>query len=194
MAVVNSGDRGCVRRVIVTVELAGYTKLFQSKEDLAVADFVSDYYELCERTLSAKGGTILKFMGDGCLATFPESMVTEAVAAAMQLERGIDGLGPHHGVRVTMGANIHLAMVVESMFGSGPSRRLDVIGRGVNQTFLLGRGPGIRISEPVYRQLPNEARELWNKHKPPAIYHLTAAAGVLEGQGQDAGTSTAVLG
>jgi hypothetical protein len=34
----------------------------------------------------------------------------------------------------------------------------------------MGGGPGTRISEPVFRQLPSEAREAWNKHRPPATY------------------------
>jgi hypothetical protein len=59
----------------------------------------------------------------------------------------------------------------------------------VNQTFLLGRGSGIRISEAVYRRLPNDARSPWSKHKPPSIYYLRSP-GILEGLGKDPGTNT----
>jgi class 3 adenylate cyclase len=103
----------------------------------------------------------------------------------------MDELADRHQLRLSLGANLHLAVIVEGHFGAGASRRIDIIGRGVNQAFLLGRGPGIRISEPVYRQLPNEARSAWNKHKPPAIYHLTPTSdGVLHGVGNDPGTNT----
>src|SRR5262249_4681464 len=101
-----------------------------------------------------------------------------------------DDLSERHQLRLQLGANIHLATIVEGSFGAGQSRRSDIIGRGVNQTFLLGRGPGIRISEPVYRKLPNEARSAWNKHKPPAIYHLTPTSDVLRGLDKDPGTNT----
>lgn len=57
-------------------------------------------------------------------------------------------------------------------FGHGSSRRRDVIGRTVNQTFMLGRGPGIRISERVFRTLPAAQRPPWYSNKPPAVYTL----------------------
>ena len=46
----------------------------------------------------------------------------------------------------------------------------DVIGSGVNHLFLMGGGAGLRISEPIYRQLPNEHRAPWRKQRPPATY------------------------
>ena len=184
------GDYRQERRVVMTVDIAGYTKAFQTRDDEAVARFVDEYYQACDRFITGKQGQIIKFMGDGCLATFPAESAGDAVGAALDLERALDDLSDRHQLRLQLGANIHLATVVEGTFGSGASRRSDIIGRGVNQTFLLGRGPGIRISEPVYRQLPSEARSAWNKHKPPAIYHLTATSAVLEAFGKDSGTNT----
>ena len=60
-----------LKRVVMTVELAGFTKAFQTKEDEAVARFVDEYYSLCQRVLGARRGRIVKFMGDGCLVVFP---------------------------------------------------------------------------------------------------------------------------
>jgi class 3 adenylate cyclase len=184
------GGYAAQKRVVMTVELAGLTKAFQTRGDTEVAHFVDEYYRLCEEAVTKKGGTIVKFMGDGCLATFPAEASADAVGAALALERELDDLAERHQLRVLMGANIHLAEIVEGSFGAGSSRRVDIIGRGVNQAFLLGRGPGVRISEPVYRQLPNEARAAWNKHKPPAIYHLTSSSDVLQGLDRDPGTNT----
>lgn len=185
------GEYGQEKRVVLSVEVAGYTKAFQTRDDEEVARFVDEYYTLCETVVANKRGTIVKFMGDGCLATFPADATTEALGAALELERALDDLSARYQLRLSLGANLHLAVVVEGQFGAGTSRRRDIIGRGVNQTFLLGRGPGIRISEPAYRQLPNEARSAWNKHKPPAIYHLTPSSdGVLHGLGNDPGTNT----
>lgn len=171
-----SPDYQAAKRVIMAVDLAGYTKAFQTRDDGAVARFVDEYYALCEGIVTRKQGTIVKFMGDGCLATFPPLAVPDAIGAALELERALDDLSERHQLHLLMGANIHLAVVVEGMFGTGSSRRRDIIGRGVNQTFLLGRGPGIRISEPVFRQLPNEARAAWTKRKPPAIYHRASTS------------------
>jgi hypothetical protein len=107
-----------------------------------------------------------------------------------ELQAEVYALARTGNMPVALGANLHIGAVIEGEFG-GPSRHgRDVIGRGVNQTFLLGRGAGIRISEPVYRALPSGARSPWRKHKPPAIYHLDDTAGLLEGGGKDAGQNT----
>lgn len=39
-------------------------------------------------------------------------------------------------------------------------------------TFTLGSGPGIQVSERVYRKLPREVRGGWQKRKPPVTYVL----------------------
>ena len=70
---------------------------------------------------------------------------------------------------------MHLGPVVAGEIGGGTSRWYDIIGRTVNQTFLLGRGRGIRISERVYRRLPSSERSPWEKVKAPAYYVLGGA-------------------
>jgi class 3 adenylate cyclase len=70
------------------------------------------------------------------------------------------------------GANIHLGTVAEGEIGPEVDRRYDVFGAEVNHLFRLGGGAGIRLTEPVYRRLPNDARGLWEKHKPPAVYSM----------------------
>jgi len=79
-------------------------------------------------------------------------------------------LGAEYDIALDVGANVHLATVVEGVFGRGPSAAQDVVGAGVIHTYRMGAGAGIRISEPVYRKLPNDARAGWNKHQPPATY------------------------
>ena len=140
--------------------------------------------------ITASGGTVIKFMGDACLATFPPDLAMNAVQALVKLQPEIQALVGRHHVSVTLGANLHFASAIEAEFGAGTSKRRDIIGRGINQTFLLGRGPGIRISEPVYRALPSSARSPWSKHKPPAVYHLDSTDGILEGMGKDPTSNT----
>ncbi len=76
------------------------------------------------------------------------------------------------GFKVRLGANIHFGEAVATEFGIGSNRRYDILGRAVNQTFLLGRGTGIRLNERVYRKLPSDERAPWDKRKPPALYVL----------------------
>jgi class 3 adenylate cyclase len=172
------------------VDLAGYTKLFHTLSDQEVADFLDRYYALCERVVTGAGGRVVKFIGDGCLAMFSAEEATAAVNAAVELLRAVDELAEAANIGVKLGANVHLTTVVAGYFGA-EGQYFDVIGRGVNQTFLLGRGPGIRLSEPVYRKLPSAARSAWDKHKPPQLYTLTDSAGLLEALGKSTGANTA---
>ena len=172
------------RRIIVVLDLAGFAKSFQTQSDEKMAAFVHDYYVACEQTITSGGGEVIKFIGDACLAVFPVDLAKNAVDAAVELHSTVAAISKQHQIPSALGANLHLASAIEGEFGAGPSKRRDIIGRGVNQTFLLGRGPGIRISEPVYRALPSSARSRWNKHKPPAVYHLDEAQGIYEGAGK----------
>ncbi|MBI3183051.1 MAG: hypothetical protein HYZ28_13015 [Myxococcales bacterium] len=90
--------------------------------------------------------------------------------AAAELQRATSEVRAKHRLKVELGANLHLAVVAEGEFGPDDDRRYDVLGSGVNHLFLMGGGAGIRISEPVYRQLPNERRKGWRKNRPPATY------------------------
>ena len=173
------------KRIIVLLDLAGYTKAFQTTSDEKMAVSLHDYYVACEEIITARGGDVIKFMGDACLAVFPVDHPMDAVESVREVQARLAAVAKGHQIPLELGANLHMASVIEGEFGTGSSKRKDILGRGVNQTFLLGRGPGIRISEPVYRALPSHARSPWNRHKPPAVYHLDTAQGIYEGAGKD---------
>ena len=178
------------KRVIVLIDLAGCAKAFQREGDEKMVAFLQDYYVACEGAVTRRGGTVIKFMGDACLAVFRMDDAKNALDALVELQSTTAKLATDYGVQVALGANVHLAAAIEAEFGIGSSKRKDILGRGVNQTFLLGRGVGIRISEPVYRALPSSARSPWKKHKPPAVYHLDTSDGIYEGLGKDPVTNS----
>jgi class 3 adenylate cyclase len=177
------------KRIVVVLDLAGFAKSFQTHSDEKMAAFVHDYYVACEQTITRRGGEVIKFIGDACLAVFAPELAKNAVDAAVELHAAVTEISRQHQIPSALGANLHLASAFEGEFGVGSSKRRDIIGRGVNQTFLLGRGAGIRISEPVYRALPSSDRSPWNKYKPPAVYHLDAPEGIYEGGGKDAASN-----
>ncbi|HVJ21795.1 MAG TPA: adenylate/guanylate cyclase domain-containing protein [Polyangiaceae bacterium] len=186
------GDRFVpAKRVIVVIDLTNFARAFQERSDAQLAAFLDSYYALCEEKLAAPGvgGRIVKFMGDACLAVFPAELAGAAVSAVVHLQHDLDALTREQALPFAMGANIHMAELVEAELGGGSSRRADVIGRGVNQAFLLGRGAGVRISEPVYRSLASGERSPWTKHKPPAVYSLANPGEVYGGLGKDAATN-----
>src|SRR5690349_996794 len=156
--------------VLVSAGLAGYARATANLEALAVAAFLDEWYRLCAMKIRGRGGRVIKYIGDGCLATLPEHGCVDAVDAAADLRRAIDDIASKHRLKVEIAANVHLAIIAEGDFGPDDDRRYDVLGSGVNHLFLMGGGAGIRVSEPVYRQLPNDRRGDWSKNRPPATY------------------------
>jgi hypothetical protein len=69
-----------------------------------------------------------------------------------------------------------MATIIEGEYGAGRSAAFDVIGAGVIHAFRMGAGPGIRISEPVFRRLPNDQRRAWHKRQAPATYRWEGSA------------------
>jgi class 3 adenylate cyclase len=158
--------------VVAVFDLTGYTRLTRERSHLEVARLLDDYYGACGKVIAAGGGRVVKLMGDACLAVFPEERAPDAVAAAVALIEEVRAIAGAHRARMESGANLHLATVAAGEIGPEGARRFDVIGEGVNHTFLMGGGAGVRISEPVYRRLPSGARTRWEKRKPPATYVL----------------------
>jgi len=157
--------------VLLSADLAGYTRACAHRDALAIGRFLDTWYRECARVIRARGGRVVKFIGDAVLAVFAEAHAVDAVDAATALG---DALRACCGDwRVTLGANVHVAIVAEGEYGPDDDRRYDVLGSGVNHLFLMGGGNGVRISEPVFRQLPDARRTAWSKHRPPATYSLT---------------------
>lgn len=157
---------------LLSADLAGFARACANQDALSIAQFLDGWYRRCAPIITSRGGRIVKFMGDAVLAVFPEDATLAAVDCASVLrEQCVEQRAQSHW-RIDLGANVHLAIVAEGDFGPDGDKRYDVFGSGVNHLFLMGGGPGIRISEPVYRQLPNDVREAWNKQRPPATYTL----------------------
>ena len=156
--------------VLLSADLAGYSRACAHRGALEIGAFLDAWYRECARVIRERGGRVVKFIGDAVLAVWSEDRVIDAVDAATALADALRGVCGDW--RVALGANVHLAIVAEGEYGPPDDRRYDVIGSGVNHLFLMGGGNGVRISEPVFRQLPDAARAAWSKHRPPATYTL----------------------
>ena len=158
------------RLVLLVVDLARTTSAVSRFEAAEFAEFINTFFSLCGRAINGQGGRIVTFLGDGCLSVFDEKRGLAAVDAVLDLREGVEKMREAFGVDVELGANVHQSVVAEAEFA--PDDRYNVMGVGVIHAFRMGAGPGIRISEPVYRQLPSDRRSPWRKHKPPAVYTL----------------------
>lgn len=158
--------------VILLADLAGFTRSIAGLDTLAIAAIVDDFYVTAARLVGEHGGRVVKYTGDNCLAIFEADAGCDAVSCATGLRDGVQRIGDASGIPLDTGINVHRATVVAGMFGPEDDARFDLVGTGVIHTFRMGSGAGIRISEPVYRQLPSDERTPWQKHQPPATYTL----------------------
>ncbi len=129
------GSGFTVEAAIVVVDLRGFTSISDLWPRDDVIALLNDYFDALSDPIERHGGEILKFMGDGLLAIFPDdaAAATRAVADicrsmaglnAGRQGRGLEPLG--YGVGVNFG---------DVMYGNIGSRtRLDftVIGPAVN--------------------------------------------------------------
>jgi len=151
--------------VLFTADLAGFTRATARLRPLEVAAFLAAWYRSIEAALRGHGGGLVKYIGDGCLATFPPEGCSAAVGAALQLLAR-----PPVGLEVRVGARVHLGTVAEGEVGH--ERRYDVFGSAVNDLFRMGGAGTVLISEPVYLRLPPDQAAAWQRHPGAAIYAL----------------------
>jgi class 3 adenylate cyclase len=161
------------KRVLLAVDLAGFTRAMTDLDALGVAEFLEDHYAIVAAAVRQRGGRVVKLIGDGVLAAFAEDAAVAAVECALAIEAEHARLPPARRRGTSVSANVHLAVVAEGAFSV--DERVDLVGAGVNHVFRMGSG-GVRISEPVYRKLPNERRAAWEKQKPPATYRFAPPA------------------
>ena len=140
---IQRGSAEAIRAVIWFADLRGFTKLTDSlPRDLLVAT-LDDYLEAMAAPVEAHKGQILKFMGDGLLATFDltgrdaAAVCADALAAAAALRNSFPAFNEARRAagKPTMdfGLALHLG---EVFYGNiGASERLDftVIGPAVNE-------------------------------------------------------------
>ncbi|MFO1161566.1 MAG: adenylate/guanylate cyclase domain-containing protein [Reyranellaceae bacterium] len=145
---VKRGDGQTIEAVIWYSDLRGFTRASDSLPRNAVIDLLNDYFGATGEAVTAAGGEILKFMGDGMLAMFPVATAAEraetaaralwAAAAATETIAALNvGRAAVGEPDVRFGLALHIG---EVMFGNiGASKRLDftVIGPAVNYASRL---------------------------------------------------------
>src|SRR3984893_8698628 len=140
---VERGSVESIRAVLWFADMRGFTSIADKTPGLMVIDLLDDVFETLTASLRSRGGQVLKFMGDGMLATFPFVDATRdetrrrAIDAAVEAMHALDRL---NGARCEIGkpaAEVDPALHAgEVLYGNvGAVDRLDftVIGPAVNE-------------------------------------------------------------
>jgi adenylate cyclase len=166
------GRAQAIRAVVWCSDLIGFTRISETVSPDIVLALLNDYAEAQVEEIEAQGGHVLKFMGDGILAIFPDDDTTRACAralhAAANLRRRIAELNARRQAAGLPVTDTHLALHVgELLYGNvGSPRRLDftVLGPAVNEAAriesLCGSLEQTVIVSSAFAEAAGEARRL----------------------------------
>jgi adenylate cyclase len=140
---VQRGSVESIRAVLWYADIRGFTSIADKTPGPVVIELLDEVFEALTASLRPCGGQVLKFMGDGMLATFPfvdetrDVTCRHAVDAALEAMHSLERL---NGTRYEAGkptAEVDLALHLgEVLYGNvGAADRLDftVIGPAVNE-------------------------------------------------------------
>jgi len=131
-----------IRAVLWYADIRGFTAIADAAPELLI-DLLDQVFEVLAEPLRTRGAQVLKFLGDGMLATFPVDDSNTAKTCRMALEAageamlGIDALNATRAAQGKPVAPVDLALHLgEVLYGNvGAIDRLDftVIGPAVNE-------------------------------------------------------------
>jgi len=135
------GRAEAIRAVVWFSDLVGFTRISDTASADTVLALLNDYAEAQVEEIEAHGGHVLKFIGDGILAIFPDDDTTlackGALDAAAKHRHRIAALNVRRAAAGLPVTDTHVALHVgELLYGNlGSPRRLDftVLGPAVNE-------------------------------------------------------------
>lgn len=140
-------------RTVVFADLSGSTGLFESAGDLAATQMVTQCTQMLARHFARCGGDVVKYLGDGVLALFDDTVAAVQAAVRMNQAMAEDGLGtvrtPNLGAKAGIG------------YGSIVRHEGDCYGDAVNVAARLSdraQAGETLIGEAVFACLPDSLR------------------------------------
>jgi class 3 adenylate cyclase len=162
-------ERAEVILLVAFVDIAGYALQSTRVADDEIADVIDGYYQLLAEHVSAAGGRVVKYIGDGALLAFDAADSDHGVAALLDLKLLVDRYLERHGWDCRTTIKVHVGPVIAGPFGPPDDRRFDLIGKAVNTAAMLDAS-GVALSVEAFRTLSPATRQRFKKHTWPVTY------------------------
>ncbi len=140
---IHRGDATTIRAVLLYADLRGFTALADAMPHEDVVAMLGDYFDALVAPVQERGGQVLKFMGDGLLATFdladadPAARCADAIWAARRALDTVVALNRQRGAAgqpsTMMDIVLHMGDVMYGNVGSQSRLDFTVIGPAVNE-------------------------------------------------------------
>jgi adenylate cyclase len=172
---IRRGTLDVISAVILIADLRGFTALADRSERDVLVDTLNDYFDCQVPVIVAQGGHVLKFLGDGLLATFPlaerapAAVCDVALDAAAEVLRGVRQLGEERAAAgkpvMELDIALHLGDVFYGNVGSADRLDFTVVGPAVNEASRIEalcaqHDRNLLISETFARAASNSAERL----------------------------------
>jgi adenylate cyclase len=186
---------------VLFADLRTFTGIAEQKLPYDLVFLLNSYFAAVGEAITAAGGTVDKFIGDGVMALFgiennPEVGCRQAIAAAHSMVREIEALSESLAVDLPVplkiGIGVHSGPAVVGRMGYGSSIHLTAIGDTVNvasrlQDLTKEYSCPLIISEQVANYarlnvsaLPRHEITVRNRREPLAIFAVEDVAMVAE--------------
>ncbi|MHC4447774.1 MAG: adenylate/guanylate cyclase domain-containing protein [Planctomycetota bacterium] len=140
---IERGSAEVIRAVIWFSDLRGFTRLTDTLPRDALIEMLNDYLEAMARPVHDNQGQILKFMGDGLLATFDltardeAAVCRDALKAASELRSAFPAFNDERKAAgkpvMDFGLALHLGEVLYGNIGASDRLDFTVVGPAVNE-------------------------------------------------------------
>ena len=140
---IRRGTLDVISAVILVADLRGFTAVVDRSERDVLIDTLNDYFDCQVPAIVANGGHVLKFLGDGLLATFPlngrapEAACEAALNAASEVLRCVRALSEERAASnkpvMELDIALHLGEVFYGNVGSTDRLDFTVVGPAVNE-------------------------------------------------------------
>ena len=145
---IKRGDGETIHAALWFSDLRDFTMLTESLPSSRVLHMLNTYFEMVAAAVGARGGEILRFIGDAMLIVFPTGVLgsekAACVAALDSARDAIDGLATVNSRRrragepeIRFGVGLHVGEVIYGNVGAPDRLDFTVIGAAVNRTARL---------------------------------------------------------
>lgn len=162
-------ERAEVILLVVFVDITGYALQSTRVADDEIADVIDGYYQLLAEQVSAAGGRVVKYIGDGALLAFDAADSDRGVAAMLDLKLLVDRYFEARAWDCRAIIKAHVGPVIAGPYGPPTDRRFDILGKTVNTAAML-ETTGVALSVEAFRKLSPATRQRFKKHTWPVTY------------------------
>ena len=144
---IQRGTAETIQAAILMVDLRRFTRFSDEHAISLVVSTLNDFFEQMAAAVDEQSGEVLKFMGDGLLAIFPDSGNAVAASCAAALAAGRGALkrlnamnlerSQRHEQPLAIGLALHVGEVAYGNIGGRSRLDFTVIGPAVNHTNRL---------------------------------------------------------